>query len=87
MYTKFRQSYYSIPADPLLDLKLFKEKAPLFIIDCSRQNETLKTGPVDVRLEIESLLDLPENKSAYCLIINDRLVEYKPLSTIVRKLS
>lgn len=88
MYTKFRQSYYNQPAaEPLLDLKVFKEKAPLFVIDCSRQNETLKTGPVDVRLEIESSDNIPDNTSAYCLIINDRIIEYKPLSNIVRKLS
>lgn len=87
MYVQFRQSYYNLPADPLFDLTTFKEKAPLFVIDCSRQNENLKTGPVDVRLEIESSEDIPDNTSAYCLIINDRLVEYKPLSNIVRKLS
>lgn len=87
MYTKFRQSYYNAPADPLLDLVNFKDKAPLFIIDCSRQNENLKTGPVDVRLEIECSQDIPENTTAYCLIINDRLFEYKPLSNIVRKIS
>lgn len=87
MYVKFRQSYYNCQADPLLDLKNFKEKAPLFILDCSRQNDTLKTGPVDVRLEIESSTPIPDNTTAYCLIINDRLVEYKPLSNIVRRLS
>ncbi|KAG7301719.1 hypothetical protein JYU34_014707 [Plutella xylostella] len=87
MYTKFRQSYYNIPADPLLNLINFKDSAPLFIIDCSRQNDNLKTGPVDVRIEIECSEYLPENTTAYCLIINDRLIEYKPLSKIVRKLS
>lgn len=87
MYTKFRQSYYNLPVDPLLNIEEFKNKAPLFVIDCSRQNENLKTGPVDVRLEIESSEDIPENTSAYCLIINDRIIEYKPLSNIVRKLS
>lgn len=87
MYTKFRQSFYNLPVDPLFDLNTFKERAPLFVIDCSRQNENLKTGPVDVRLEIESLKDIPDNTSAYCLIINDRLVEYRPLSNIVRKVT
>lgn len=87
MYARFRQSFYNLPIDPLLDVNNFKEKAPLFVIDCSRQNENLKTGPVDVRLEIESSKDIPDNTSAYCLIINDRLVEYKPLSNIVRKLT
>lgn len=87
MYANFRQSYYNTSIDPLLDLSTFGERAPLFVIDCSRQNDSLKTGPVDVRLEIESSKDIPDNTSAYCLIINDRLFEYKPLSNIVRKVS
>lgn len=87
MYANFRQSYYNTGIDPLLDLQQFKEIAPLFVINCSRQNDTVKTGPVDVRIEIECSEDLPDNTTAYCLIINDRLFEYKPLSNIVRKLS
>lgn len=87
MYTNFRQSYYNTSIDPLLDLNTFGKIAPLFVIDCSRQNDSLKSGPVDVRLEIESLEDIPDHTSAYCLILNDRLIEYRPLSNIVRKLS
>lgn len=87
MYANFRQSYYNLGIDPLLSLNQFKEIAPLFVIDCSRQNDSLKTGPVDVRLEIECSEDIQDNTTAYCLIINDRLFEYKPLSNIVRKLS
>lgn len=87
MYSNFRQSYYNSGVDPLLDLENFKSKAPLFVIDCSRQNENIKVGPVDVRLEIETSSEIPDNTSAYCLIINDRIIEYKPLSSIVRKLT
>lgn len=87
MYANFRQSYYNLSPEPLLDLAEFKNTAPLFVIDCSRQNEQLKTGPIDVRLEIESSTSLPDKTTAYCLIINDRLIEYKPLTNIVRKLS
>lgn len=87
MYANFRQSYYNAGVDPLLDLVQFKAKAPLFVIDCSRQNDSIKTGPVDVRIEIECSEQIPDNTTAYCLIINDRLFEYKPLSNIVRKLS
>lgn len=86
MYAKFRHSYYDYPIDPLLAFDEFK-KSPLFVIDCSRQNDNLKTGPVDVRLEIECSQDIPDNTSAYCLILNDRIIEYRPLSNIVRKLS
>lgn len=87
MYANFRQSYYNLSIDPLLSLNQFKEKAPLFVIDCSRQNDSLKTGPVNVRLEIECSKDIPDNTCAYCLIINDRVFEYKALSNIVRKLT
>lgn len=87
MYAKFRQSYFNSTIDPLLDFNQFKKIAPLFVIDCSRQNDSIKTGPVDVRLEIESSEQIPENTTAYCLIINDRVFEYKPLSNIVRKLT
>lgn len=86
MYIKFRQSYYNSPCEPTLDFAKFKEKAPLFVIDCSRQNDALKSGAIDVRLEIESSEDFPEKTSAYCLIINDRLLEYRPLSNIVKKI-
>lgn len=87
MYSKFRHSYYNLPVDPLLDRDSFKSKAPLFVIDCSRQNDSLKTGPVDVRLEVETSETIPTDTTAYCLIFNDRIFEYRPLSSIVRKLS
>lgn len=86
-YAKFHQSYYGRRCEPLLSLKEYKEYAPLFVIDCSRQNETLKTGPVDVRVEIESDQELPDHTSAYCLILNDCVIEYSPLSNIVKKIS
>lgn len=85
-YVKFQQSYFGHQLGPLLSLKQFKEKAPLFVVDCCRQNETLKTGPVDVRVEIESDVEIPDQTTAYCLILNDCIIEYKPLSNIVKKL-
>lgn len=86
-YMKFQHTYYGRRTEPLLDDINFKNKAPLYIIDCSRQNDTLKTGPVDVRIEIESNKDIPDGTSAYCLILNDSVIEYKPLTNIVRKIS
>lgn len=85
-YCKFQQSYYGSRPEPLLTLKEFKDIAPLFVIDCCRQQESLK-GSVDVRLEIEADQDIPDQTSAYCLILNDCIFEYKPLSSIVRKIS
>lgn len=87
-YVRFQQSYYGRRPQPLLSEKQFKDLAPLFVIDCSRQADNLKTGPVvDVRLEIESDTEIPDQTSAYCLILNDCIIEYKPLSNTVRKIS
>lgn len=87
LYAKFQQSYYGHRCAPLLSLKEFKDLCPLVVINCSRQNETLKTGPVDVRVELESDSEIPDQTSAYCLILNDCIVEYKPLSNIVKKIT
>lgn len=87
-YVRFQQSYYGRRTEPLLSAKEFKELAPLFVIDCSRQSDNLKSGPVvNVRLELESEVEIPDQTTAYCLILNECLIEYKPLSNIVRKLS
>lgn len=85
-YTRFQQSYYGRRPEPLMSLKEFRDVAPLFVIDCSRQHETLK-GSIDVRVEIESDQEIPDHTAAYCLILNDCIFEYKPLSNIVRKIS
>lgn len=86
-YAKFQQSYYNRVQAPLLSPQDFKNKSPLFVIDCSRQNETLKTGSVDVRVELECETAIPKQTSAYCLILNDSIVQYNPLSNITKKIS
>lgn len=74
-YVRFQQSYYGRRAEPLLSAKEFKEYAPLFVIDCSRQSDNLKSGPVvNVRVEFESEVEIPDQTSAYCLILNDCLL-------------
>ncbi|XP_015121280.1 uncharacterized protein LOC107044047 [Diachasma alloeum] len=61
MYTNFQTSYYHKEPEPLFDRKKFLEAAPLIVIDCSKQNEFLKSGPVDIRLEFESPEIFPNN--------------------------
>lgn len=86
-YCRFQQCYHNRQrAEPLLNIHDFKSCA-LYVLDTSRQNDRLKTGPVDVRIEIESDTEIPDNTSAYCLILNDCIVEYRPLSSIVKKVS
>lgn len=56
---------------------------PIFAFDCSRSDESLIGGAVDVRLEINSRENIPANTAAYCLIVHDNQVEYSPFSGIV----
>lgn len=91
MYMNFRKSYYhnysgiGLPT-PFVGYDEFKISAPLFIFDCSRQNEAIKSSMVDIRLEIQASRSFPENTAAYCLIIHDNIVSYNPYTTIVNKL-
>ena len=86
MFANFQQSYYGKNPEPLLTKANFINNVPLIVIDCSRQNDSLKNAPVDVRLEFESKTIFPDNTSAYCLILHDRVVEYNAVSGDVRKL-
>ncbi|XP_043474037.1 uncharacterized protein LOC122506106 [Leptopilina heterotoma] len=46
MYTNLQDVYYGKESQPLLTKKEFLQYALLIVIDCSKQNETLKSGPV-----------------------------------------
>jgi hypothetical protein len=87
MYRGFQEAYYPDrdSNSPLLSVKNFKDIAPLVVIDCSKQNEQVKTGPVDIRLEFKSKAAFPDKTTAYCVIIHDRVVEYNPLTGEVQR--
>lgn len=85
MFLNFQSTYYgNRKSESSINRNDFKSECPLIIFDCSYQNETTKFGPVDVRLEFELSVNIPENTTAYCLVIHDRLVEYKPMEGDVR---
>ncbi|XP_031346890.1 uncharacterized protein LOC116182399 [Photinus pyralis] len=85
-YVNFRRDYYSKDEqDALFDYLYFKS-CPIFVLDCSRQNESLKHSTVDVKLEMESLEAFEAGTVAYCLILHDALVQYNPLTGEVKKL-
>ncbi|KYQ50956.1 hypothetical protein ALC60_09948 [Trachymyrmex zeteki] len=87
MYTRFRKAYYGIDCfETLLNVLSFIEKGPFAVIDCSRQNESVKSATVDVRIEFDCKENVPASATAYCLIIHDRVIEYSPLSNVVRKI-
>lgn len=88
-YAQFRKNYYhDIPesSTALLSHEDLISAYPIWVIDCSHQSETVKTGAVDVRLEIEASQNFPADTTAYCLTISDTLMEYVPFSGIVRKI-
>ncbi|XP_051173507.1 uncharacterized protein LOC127289560 [Leptopilina boulardi] len=86
MYINFQAIYYDRESQPYLMKNEFLEFAPLIVIDCSKQNESLKYGPVDIRLEFEAKENFPAQTAAYCLILHDRIVEYRPISGGVKKI-
>lgn len=85
MYVRFQQSYYMKEPNPLLTCQEFKNKAPIIVIDVSHQNESVTNGPVDIKIEFETGTNIPEKTSAFCILIHDRLIEYSPLTGLVRK--
>ena len=74
MYSCFQKSYYyRTQSNVLLSPDEFRDKAPLFVFDCSRQDESLKSSPVDVRLEFESSENFPAETTAFCMILHNSL--------------
>lgn len=89
MYVRFQQTYYhdrpSFCASPLLTYNEYKNQAPIIVIDCSRQNETLKKSIVDIRIEFRTRQNVADNTVAYCMIIHDNLISYNPYTNIVSR--
>lgn len=86
MYANFQKNYYGKECEPLLSRNDFANFAPLFIIDCSKQSEAIKTSSVDLRLEIQTDVNVPADTAAFCLILFDRIIEYVPMTGVVKKL-
>lgn len=88
MFARFQNSYFAANnRSPAFDLETFKAKTLLYVIDCSRQNDTIKSGPVDVRLELETKEPFPANTSAYCLLLHDSHITYSMLTGTVKRLT
>ena len=86
MYSQYQVSYYgNSKPDPLLTFDDFK-KQMLFVFDVSKQKEELKSSFIDLKIELEAREAFNADTRGYCLIISDCVVEYTPLTGIVRKL-
>lgn len=89
MFARVEKTYYNGAGgtSPLDTFRTFEQflLRPLFAFDCSRTEESIKPGMVDVRLEIEASQNIPANTSAYCMIIHDNLVRYSPFTSAVHR--
>ncbi|WP_221935982.1 hypothetical protein, partial [Klebsiella pneumoniae] len=86
MYARFQSSYYGRTNAPLLSPEMFKTHAPIVVIDCSKQNESIKSSTVDIRIEFEAEGNIPAQTTAYCLILHDTIVTYTPLTGVVKRM-
>ncbi|KMQ91627.1 hypothetical protein RF55_8482 [Lasius niger] len=87
-YTRFCKNYYGYEyLEPSLTVSMFLRNGLFVIIDCSRQNKLVKSAIVDGRLEFECKENVPMNTTAYCLIIHNRVIQYNPLTNVVRKIT
>ena len=88
MFLDFAPSYYNHSINSELgteiDFKTFCESTPLIVVDCSHQPSHLKSS-TDVRIEMEFNSAVPANTSAYCVLISDRVMEYTPLTSMVKE--
>lgn len=88
MFLDFAGSYSNSPVNSEhgneIDYTTFTKDTPILVIDCSHQPSTLK-GSIDVRLEFEFESDVPASTSAYCILVSDNIIEYTPLTSMVRE--
>lgn len=89
MYCRFQETYYHDRAPhsavPLLSFEEYANNAPIIVIDCSRQNESLKKSIIDIRIEFETRDQIPAQTAVYCLIIHDNIITYNPYTSIVNR--
>ena len=73
MYARFRKAYYGIDCfETLLTMLSFIEKGPFVVIDCSQQNESVKSATVGI--EFDGKKNVPANTIVYYLIIHDQIL-------------
>ncbi|XP_050535023.1 uncharacterized protein LOC126902043 [Daktulosphaira vitifoliae] len=86
-YAQFQTMYYGeMNSYPFLDRISYKKIGPIFVIDCSKQNDTVKSSTVDLRIDFEYAEQFPTKTSLYCVIIHDCQMEYNAFTGEVRKL-
>ena len=80
MLCKIQNGYYNgtQPINPNPTIPNNFKLLNTFAFDCSRSDESVKKGMIDVCIEIEARKNFPANTTVYCLIIHDNLIRYNP---------
>ena len=76
MFDDFKKDYYGIDAlvgGTHVNVAGFKSLFPIIVLDVRRQNETLKTGVMDIQVRFEFGAPVPADTTANAVIISDRL--------------
>ncbi|XP_054257317.1 uncharacterized protein LOC128982384 [Macrosteles quadrilineatus] len=89
MFCRFLESYYGRQStgQTAVTMEKFNANVPLYVVDCSKQNDAIKSGPVDVRVDFETKNAVPASTTAYCLLIHDSHMTYKLLTGSVSKVT
>lgn len=87
-YARFQESYYGKEPEPMFNLEEFVKKAPIFVVDTSKQAESVayQTQAINVRVEIETRANIKAETTAYCLLIYERQFVYNALTKYVKTL-
>lgn len=88
MLDRIQYGYYNgtQAKNPVDVMEWVRDKEVIFFaFDCSRSDESVKNGMVDVRAEMDARQNFPANTTAYCLIIHDNFVRYCPATGIVHR--
>lgn len=75
MFDDFKKEYYGIDSlvgGTQVNVPAYKSLFPIIVFDVRRQNETLKTGVMDIQVKFEFNEAVPANTSAYSVMISDR---------------
>lgn len=88
MLDQIQNGYYNgmYPVSPTTSLDfIHKKEIAVFLFDCSRSDESIQNGMVDVRIEMDARKNFPADTAAYCLIIHDNLIQYCPATGVVQR--
>lgn len=84
----FQKSYFKNDNrfnKPLISKKEFRKSYPIFVIDCSHQNEQINVSVASITLQIKFRNGFPEKTLAHCCIISDTTFLYNSVTHVTKQ--